>query len=623
MSEPAPLDPAEASSIERCPHHDRCPGCPLLSLPEETQRAQKEATVRDALEPYPLLRQRGDCDVGTLVSIAPRFGYRTRAKWVVGAGGAVGLFRAGTHDVEDLPYCGVVRPGIARAGATLRALLASAEVPSWLRSVSDGGALSAIDLREVTPSRHASQILAMLVFDRDVPLRELELFAPKLRAMCPEIMSIAFHRRLTRHTVLGGETTLLLGPLELSDRVLSDAPAYLATHGSFIQAHRGVAQALLTRILGALPADGRVLELFAGSGALALALAGRGQDVVAVEAFAPAIERLGRASAEASLGDRIQAIAGDATEVARRLSAARERFDAVVVNPPRTGLPPALREAIAALSPRQVFYVSCEPRTLARDLSDLRARGYRSTSRTPFDMMPQTAQVETLVELEPSAPAALEVVHADERVIAVNKPPHLATRASSRGAAEDRSLTRMVREQLGAPEATPLHVPDAGTSGLCLFARRAADVDALTAALRAGAKSYTALVRGVPHNKGKISRPMKDRSRTVPATTRFTRKEIVGGHALIDVRPEQDRPEQVRRHLLAIERPVLGDTELGHGPSNEHFYERYGLDRPFLHLHAVTLQVGEEALELRCPLAPDLAAVLAQLRGRERRPQDG
>jgi 23S rRNA (uracil1939-C5)-methyltransferase len=610
---------AAASDTERCPHHGPCPGCPLLSLPPDQQRAQKEASVRDALAAYPLLHGRVDVEVGPLVQIEPRFGYRTRAKWVVGRGGAVGLFRAGTHDVEDLPSCGVVRPGISRAGATLRALITSEDAPVWLRSVADGGSLSAVDIREVTPSRHASQILVMLVFDHDVPVRELEMFVPKLRAMCPEIMSVAFHRRLTRHTVLGGDTTLLLGPLELSDRVLPDSPAYLATHGSFVQAHRGVAQALLSRILSALPRDARVLELFAGSGALALALASQGHDVIAVESFGPAIDRLRRAAGDAALTERIEAIAADATETAVNLAAARERFDAIVVNPPRTGLEPELRRAIAQLAPRQLFYVSCEPRTLGRDLSDLRLLGYRTTQRTPFDMMPQTAQVETLVELEPAGPCTLEVIHQDPRLIVVNKPPHLATRAP----ASEPSLTRMVREQLGAPEAISLNNPEPGTSGLCLFARNAADLELLTSALRNGSKSYSALVRGVPHNKGKISRPMKDRSRTVPATTRFTRKEIAGGHALIDVRPEQDRPEQIRRHLLSIERPVLGDTVLGHLASNEHFYQRFGLDRTFLHLHAITLHVGETTLELRSPLAPDLSAVLEALRDRtERRGDD-
>jgi len=606
------------TDTERCPHHGPCPGCPLLSLPPEAQRVQKEATVRDALAPYALLHGHGDVEVGSLVEVAPRFGYRTRAKWCVGRGGTIGLFRAGTHDVEDLPSCGVVRPGIARAGATLRALITSKDAPTWLRAVEDGGALSAVDIREVTPSRHAAQILVMLVFDHDVPLRELEMFVPKLREMCPEIISVASHRRLTRHTVLGGDTTLLLGPLELSDRVLPDAPAYLATHGSFVQAHRGVAQALLSRIQGALPKNARVLELFAGSGALALALAAQGHDVTAVESFGPAIERLRRAASDANLTSRIEAIAADAGDTAIHLAADRARFDAVVVNPPRTGLRPELRQALAVLDPRQLFYVSCEPRTLARDLSDLRLLGFRSIQRTPFDMMPQTAQVETLVELEPTAPPALAVLHQDERLIVIDKPPHLPTRAP----ASEPSVTRMVREQLGVPEATSLHNPEPGTSGLCLFARHATDLDPLTAALRSGSKSYSALVRGVPHNKGKISRPMKDRSRTVPATTRFTRKEIAGGHALVDVRPEQDRPEQIRRHMASIERPVLGDTQHGHFASNDHFYQRFGLDRTFLHLHAVSLKVGETSLDLRSPLAPDLVSVLAQLRDRGDRRSD-
>ena len=77
--------------------------------------------------------------------------------------------------------------------------------------------------------------------------------------------------------------------------------------------------------------------------------------------------------------------------------------DAVLLNPPRAGLDAAVTEALEAVAkkPRVVAYVSCNPATLARDIS--RLPSYTVSSIVPFDMFPQTAHVETVCELVPAA----------------------------------------------------------------------------------------------------------------------------------------------------------------------------------------------------------------------------
>ena len=86
--------------------------------------------------------------------------------------------------------------------------------------------------------------------------------------------------------------------------------------------------------------------------------------------------------------------------------------DAVLVNPPRTGLDAAVPEILERAAagafgpaPRALVYVSCNPATLARDLA--RLPSYAVRRATPYDMFPQTAHVETLVVLAPAAEAPL------------------------------------------------------------------------------------------------------------------------------------------------------------------------------------------------------------------------
>ena len=79
---------------------------------------------------------------------------------------------------------------------------------------------------------------------------------------------------------------------------------------------------------------------------------------------------------------------------------AGERFDAVVLNPPRAGVPGDLVKAVAKLAPSRIVYVSCNPATLARDLARFALSGYRAADVVPIDMFPQTFHIETVARLE-------------------------------------------------------------------------------------------------------------------------------------------------------------------------------------------------------------------------------
>ncbi|MEO8552219.1 MAG: 23S rRNA (uracil(1939)-C(5))-methyltransferase RlmD, partial [Kofleriaceae bacterium] len=128
-----------------------------------------------------------------------------------------------------------------------------------------------------------------------------------------------------------------------------------------------------------------------------LHLARAGTKVIAVEIDRDAVAQLRRAAEAANLP--LTAIAGDAgaieSEVRARLG---EAPDVVVVNPPRKGLAGALA-LVAELAAPTVIYVSCGPESLGRDLVALAAHGYTADVIEPFDLMPGTAQVETVVRL--------------------------------------------------------------------------------------------------------------------------------------------------------------------------------------------------------------------------------
>src|SRR6185503_5634879 len=114
-----------------------------------------------------------------------------------------------------------------------------------------------------------------------------------------------------------------------------------------------------------------------------------------------AVAQLRRAAQRAGLP--LTAIASDVGDVRGQLGA---KPDVVVVNPPRKGLTSGARSFLAELAAPTILYVSCGPDTLGRDLIALAGQGYTPDAIEPFDLMPGTAQVETIVRLRrPNRPA--------------------------------------------------------------------------------------------------------------------------------------------------------------------------------------------------------------------------
>ncbi|MFN2567874.1 MAG: class I SAM-dependent RNA methyltransferase [Gemmatimonadaceae bacterium] len=163
---------------------------------------------------------------------------------------------------------------------------------------------------------------------------------------------------------------------------------------SFGQVNAQVAAALRDEVLhrARTYAPARVVDAYAGTGDTAVALAGAGATVIAIELDRDAAEVCGRRLPPGS-----RALVGRVEEVLPTVLPA----DLVVLNPPRGGLDARATATLSAADPppRGVIYVSCNPGTLARDLT--RLPRFRVVSVLGFDMFPQTAHVETLCELVP------------------------------------------------------------------------------------------------------------------------------------------------------------------------------------------------------------------------------
>jgi 23S rRNA (uracil1939-C5)-methyltransferase len=582
------------TEILDCPHGARCGGCAFLGVPYAEQLYRKHQLVQLGVARYPEL---ANLKLDPVAGAAPTQAYRARAKLVFGKDGALGLFERDSHTVVDIPECRVLSPVLARVVAAARRVLSPATP-----------ALDGLDVRLVDDG-----VLATLIAPKGTPTPDLQRLARALAAASSDVRSVAASfREAGAATVLGTGHVLLSGDEVLAHHLIEGGPYHLAAHGAFTQAHPAQANAAHERIERALKELGatRVLELYAGSGALALRLAAAGFAVTAVEAFGPALLHVERAAREQKLA--LRTLNGQAERVLREFEAPGERFQALIVNPPRRGLSPEVRRRASSLEASAILYMSCDPSTLARDLAHLSELGYAAERLWPFDMIPHSAAVECLVALRRGQVPAAKVLYEDEHCLAVLKSGYEPV---SRQAGFEHCLLDRVRALPGASDAVPLLAQrlDQDSSGVCLFARTLAALPALEQAFLGGTQSFVALCRGVTHKRGRIRRPVREGRRVVSASTRYLRERVQGGHSLLTVWPEQATSSQLRQLLLGVGHALLGDTHFGDPASNNYFEHRHGLDRSFLHCSSLTLVSERHHVTCEAPLPGELAAVLESL----------
>ncbi|MDF2696370.1 MAG: methyltransferase, TrmA family [Labilithrix sp.] len=610
-----------------CEHADRCGGCPIIALPYGEQLGLKRGRVVQSVARYPALEL---VYTEPVQAAEPIVEYRTRAKLIVAPGGKLGLYaKGGGHQVVDIPKCQVVSPVVAAVAAQLRTTILRDEReggPLAPFDASNTGALRAVDLREVRPGADGGvQVLVTLVVHRErVSDRGgLEEAARALAAGEPRILGVAlnFHEGESPQ-ILGNETVVVHGVSAAPDRI--GLATHQATYGSFVQAHRGQAERVHATVIDLLglgrprpqgkTGRPKLLDLYGGSGAIALALAQAGADVHLVESFAPAVAHVDEAARKTNLP--VLAEAADVASALRRFAEQKAAFDAAVVNPPRRGMSPLARELLTRLELPAIAYVSCDPDTLARDLDHFTRLGYGITTLRPLDMIPLTDEVETIALLRKIGAALPKVMWEDEEVLIVDKGAHEPTTQQGEYAS---SLVARVRKLAGAAEAVPVHRIDVGTSGLVMLAKHPDFAARWQAVLTADAarKIYVAGARGVTPSKGAITRDLREDGRMYPARTRYRRLAVASGHSVLRVIPEQGRTHQIRRHLAAIGHPVLGDDRYGHAPTNRFFEEKNALDRTFL--HCVRLEFvhprTQQRLIIEAPMPGDLRAVLERTSG--------
>ncbi|MBQ8372569.1 MAG: 23S rRNA (uracil(1939)-C(5))-methyltransferase RlmD [Clostridia bacterium] len=374
-----------------------CKSCAYRSISYADEAKLKEEGVRHLFSTEAL----AGIKVRPIVTSPKETRYRNKAQYPITKtkdGYAVGFFAPKSHrvtPVEDCPLTPAVFSDICKY---LCAYFAEENL-SVYNETSGEGLLRHIYLRRGEVS---GEILLTLVICGDT-LPRVEKMAEKLCTCFPDVVGVLLNvNKENTNVVLGDRYITVFGRDHIYDtlggvRLKITAPA-------FYQVNRECADLLysLARELAAPCADDTLLDLYCGAGSIGLSMAKDVRELVGIEIVESAVE-CAKENASANGITNAHFFTGDAANTERLLDRAQHSLgrriepDIVILDPPRAGCDERLLEFVAKLTPKRVVYISCNPKTLARDVARMRALGYDTDSVTPVDMFPMTGHVESLV----------------------------------------------------------------------------------------------------------------------------------------------------------------------------------------------------------------------------------
>lgn len=383
------IEPSSERITPDCPYFPRCGGCTYRHIRYEEELRLKKQRVQDNLS-----RIGGsDVTVEEILGARDTLRYRNKAQYPVSKDGAVGFYRARTHEVIECEHCLLVKPEADAAAEALREYMQSCRVAGYDEKTGRG-LVRHLYIR----SNAAGESLVCVLVNGDKLPKEDRLVA-LLRDACPKCTGIVLGTNTKKgNVILGDRYRTLWGSDRLEDTLCGKT--FRLSVPSFYQVNRVQAERLYAKAIefAGLTGQETVLDLYCGAGTITLALSDHAKKVLGAEIVPEAIDDA-RENAARNGVKNAEFFCGDASDVAKKLARENLRPDVITVDPPRKGLAADVVESIAEMQPGRVVYVSCDSATMARDVKRLADLGYTAQRACAVDMFPRADHVETVVLL--------------------------------------------------------------------------------------------------------------------------------------------------------------------------------------------------------------------------------
>lgn len=374
-----------------CPHLDVCAGCPLMTIPYSQQLDSKKNVLKNLLMYFV-----NDFDI--VPSPQVEF-HRNRADFWYSPQKQLG-FRNKNNRFEGIlvPLCQLISPRAQSAYVFLEKYLKEKNIPPY-SVLEHVGFLRYVSFRESKTS--GKLIIAINTFtntkddEKIIETLANELILQKITDGVAWV-----HNPLLNDTVQGdifktwGDCIFME---KMSDIALQyDANCFFQTNPKSAEN----AQKYVVELIHAANAKATVLDLYCGVGLFSLPLAMKGHFVKGIELSTSAISWARKNAHNLGLDDSVGFEIGDVPAKLKEMEKTSEKFETILLDPPRSGLSKKIWRRILRQAPAQIVYVSCNPAALKRDLEWLSEYAtFNVENARAFDFFPHSEHVEMVVDI--------------------------------------------------------------------------------------------------------------------------------------------------------------------------------------------------------------------------------
>ncbi len=374
----------------------QCGGCQLQHMSYDLQLQMKHDQVKNVMRKIAKLEH---VPVHPTIGMNDPWRYRNKVQMPVGERDGeliTGFYRKRSHDIiDDMETCVIQDELNDRSIHAVRRIANQLGIRAYDEKTGRG-VLRHIMVR--TGKETKETMVVLITRTKELPHKKA--FIREITETFPHVKSIV-HNINDRRTnvIMGKETKVIWGEEYIYDTIGDIRFAISAK--SFYQVNPEQTKVLYDKAMeyAQIGSDDVVVDAYCGIGTISLFLAQQAKKVYGIEVVPEAIDDA-KMNAKINQITNTEFFAGKAEEVMPWWKAQGLNPDVIVVDPPRKGCEVDFLQAMIAMEPKRIVYVSCNPSTLARDLRVLEDGGYETMEVQPVDNFPQTNHVECVSLLQ-------------------------------------------------------------------------------------------------------------------------------------------------------------------------------------------------------------------------------
>lgn len=374
--------------VPPCPYFYKCGGCDIQHLSKDEQLKFKKEMVNNSLKKYAKI----DAKIENVIESDKWLRYRNKFAFPVQEVNGelkIGMYKKNSHEIIEIDDCLLQSEKSKIIVKLFKEYMLENHILGYNEKMHKG------TIKHIVVREHGDEFILTVVVTNE-NFNNFEPLIKKLKTQFSSFGIVKNVNKLQNNVIFGNLDEQIYGLENLNFEDFGIK--YEINNRSFLQVNDYIKNRIYQKIIDTIGNQKNVIDAYSGAGLLSSILAKYAENVWGVEIIKEATENANNLKNKNNLYN-LTNINGDCAKIIPELAEKLKGDFVVVVDPPRKGLEQSVTESFLKAEPKQIVYLSCNPATLARDLGLFKEK-YDIDYIQPWDMFPQTANVETLVSLK-------------------------------------------------------------------------------------------------------------------------------------------------------------------------------------------------------------------------------